>query len=106
MNLKGDSSTKRMIANRLKTFAKKLREDAHRIGTLPTREATSGLVERHAECYAEAAQKSYAADILDMLVKRLEVEVYLKRYPNLKCSICGGKASVCYPRHLEGKSCA
>ena len=27
------------------------------------------------------------------------------RYANGKCSLCGGKASVCGPRHAKGMSC-
>jgi len=105
MKLKGDPNTKRMIAKRLKLFSKELREDAHIIGTLPTREPKTTLLDRHAGFYAEAAQKSYAADILDFVIKRLEVEAKLQRYPKLKCESCGGDAHVCYPRHMEGESC-
>jgi len=56
--------------------------------------------------YAEASRKAYAAILLQGIAKKLEVEATLKLKPDLKCRFCRGKASICYPRHLEGKSCA
>jgi hypothetical protein len=105
MNLKGDHNTKAQIAKRIKIFAKALREEALSVANIPQQHPGLVLAEQFADLFAEAAQKSYAANILDTLVNRLEVEAKLMRYPKLKCSFCGGDAHVCYPRHLEGKSC-
>jgi len=106
MDLKGDYKTKARIAKQVRAFAGTLRDEATVAGTLPTKHKEALVAPGQVvEAYAEASRKSYAAEVLDFLADRLEVEAKLGRYPKLKCQICGGDAHVCYPRHLEGRSC-
>lgn len=104
MKHKNDPKTMLTISKSMSAFAKSMREEARGIGNIPN-EIGRDHPNVH-EFYSEAANKTYAASAFEHFSKMLENEAMAKLKPNRKCRSCGGKASVCYPRHLEGKSCA
>lgn len=105
MGRKNDPKTVFNLGGKLVKMAKGMLEEAKHFAKRPLEPDFEGVMHPAHEWYSDAASRAYAAHLFEEIGKAWQIQATIKQRPNMKCRFCGGKARICYPRHLEGKSC-